>query len=100
MFEYGIEQAFHLAENSEICNRRRALLNEKLASRAGLDFLQAGDEVVARNLQRPQFRRYGAVGFKRHDGKETPQRNHADFLAQRFEIGADEAVRMLSDLLE
>ena len=43
---------------------------------------------------RPAWRR-GA------DRREEPaQRDHADFLAQRLEIGADEAVGVLGDLLQ
>ncbi len=43
-------------------------------------------------MQCSEFGGYGAVGFEWNRGKETAQRNHADFLAQRFEISADKAV--------
>src|ERR1039458_9363842 len=100
MLENGIEQPFHLVKTSEGCERGCAFLNKEFASRAGLDFLQTGEKVVARNLQRSQFSRLSAVGFEGEGGEETAQSNQADFLSQRFEIGADEAVGMFGDLLE
>ena len=99
MLVYRIEQSFHLVETAERGKRRRAFLNKEFASRAGLDFLQTGEKIVARNLQRSQFRGYGAVDLQWHGGKKPAQRDHADFLAQRFQIGADKAVGMLGDLL-
>src|SRR5208282_3268647 len=74
------------------------LLNKKFARRTGLDFLQAGEKVVARYLQRRQVGGCVAVGRKRRSGEKTAQGNHADFLSERFEIGADKAVGMLGDL--
>src|SRR5208282_5850289 len=98
--DYGIEQPLYLGKTSEGRKRRRAFLNKEFASRAGLDFLQTGEKVVARNLQRPQFSRCGGVALEREGREEAAQGNHADFLTQRFEIGTHEAVGMFGDLLE
>ena len=100
MLDHGIEQSFQLVETSEGSKCRRAFLDEELAGRTGFDFLQTSQEVVARHLERPQLGRRGAVGLEWGGGEEAAQGNHADFLAERFEIGADEAVRMLGDFLE
>ena len=98
MLDDGIEQPFHLVETSEGCKRRRAFLDKEFASRAGLDFFQAAEEVFARNLQRAQFFSCNAISVEGSRGKEAAQSNHADFLSQSFEVGADEPVGMLGDL--
>jgi len=51
-------------------------------------------------LQCSEFGDYGAVSFEWNRSKETAQRDHANFLTQRFEISADKAVGMLSDFLK
>ena len=65
MLDHGIEQPLHLVETSQGRKRRSALLNKEFASRAGLDFLQSGKKIIARNLQRSEFSRRGAIGFER-----------------------------------
>ena len=90
----------HPLKTSEVCKGRRALFDKELASRAGLHFLQAGEKVVSGDLQSSQIRGRRALGFNRQRREEAAQSDHPDFLAQRFEIGADEAVGVLSDLFE
>jgi hypothetical protein len=50
MLDHGVEQSFHFGEAAKGRKGRRAFLNEEFASRAGLDFFQAGQKVGARNL--------------------------------------------------
>src|SRR5437870_5047869 len=73
--------------------RRGALLDEELARGARLDFFQPRQEIVARHLQLLDVR--GFVGRQK-----SAQRDHPDFLTERFEIGTDEPVRMLGDFGE
>ena len=51
MLDYRIQQPLYLVEAAEGGKGRRALLNKEFASGAGLNFLQASEKIVARNLQ-------------------------------------------------
>ena len=42
----------------------------------------------------------GIIQAKRARGQKAAQGNHADFLAQGFEVGADVAVGSLGDILQ
>src|SRR5260370_25163983 len=100
MLEHGVEQSLYFAQAAKICKSRGAFFNKKFASGAGLDFLQSCYKILARNLQGSEFGGYRAVSFEWNGSEETAQRDHADFLAQRLEISADEAVGMLGDFLK
>src|SRR5208283_2840099 len=96
----GIEHSLDLVQASERGKRRRAFLDKELAGGAGFDFFQAGEKVFARDAQCSEFRRRNSVGLKGRVGEEPSQSNHADFLSERFQIGADETMRMLGDLAQ
>ena len=95
----GIEQSFQIGEASKVGKGRSALFDKKFASRAGLDFLQAGEKVAARYVQPAQVGWRCAIRLERRGREESAQGDHAHFLAQRFEIGAHESVRMFGNLL-
>src|SRR4029077_21054620 len=100
MLDYGIEQSLQIGVAADLCERRRALLNEKLACRAGLDFLQAGEKILARNMQPAQVRRRSAIRLQRRGGQGYAECDHTHFLAKRLEIVSHESVGMFRDLLK
>src|SRR5437899_3551887 len=91
-----LEQLLHVVKSADRCERRGAALDEELARRARLDFLQAREKIVARDDQRMDV----SLRVDRSRREEAPQRDHADFLAERFQVRADEAVRVVRDLLQ
>ena len=81
-------------------NRSRALLDQELARGAGLDFLHSLKEIVGRHHQKAELFTVGLAGPARAGRTEAAEGDHADFLAEGLQVGADESVRMLGDLLE
>ena len=101
MLDDRIQEALHFVEPSHRGKSGDAFFDEELARRAGLDLLEAGHEVVAGHLQRIELRGAGGIiQAKRARGQKAAQGNHADFLAQGFEVGADVAVGSLGDILQ
>ena len=87
-----VEQALDVGEPADGRERLGALLDEELARRARLHLVEPREKVLVRHLQR--------VGIGEVGREKPPQRDHADFLAERLEIGADEALRAPGDLAQ
>jgi len=100
MLHHGIDQAFDAVQAANRGEGRRALLDEELARRARSTSFKPVTKSVwvtcSDDRSRITGRSAGGVG-RRGAGEETPQRDHADFLAQRFEIRTDEPVRVFGD---